>query len=96
MGAEVDIVQDGADGMRRDFLLFGEDQSRVIVSAAAADGHSLMEIARKHGVPAAVIGRVGGERLLIGKEVDLSVREMARAYMGSIGDRMEKEEVGLF
>jgi hypothetical protein len=55
-----------------------------------------MEMARKHGVPAAVIGRVGGDRLQIGKEIDLSVSEMAGAYMRSIGDRMEKEEAGLF
>jgi phosphoribosylformylglycinamidine synthase len=96
MGAEVEIVHDAVDGVRKDFMLFGEDQSRVIVSAAAADGHSLMEIARKHRVPAAVIGRVGGDRLLIGKEIDLSVREIAQVYMKAIGDRMEKEEVGLF
>lgn len=93
IGAEVDIV---ADGIRSDFVLFGEDQARVIVSAAAADGHSLMEIARKHRVPAAVIGRVGGDRLVIGKEIDLGVNDMARAYMRAIGDRMEKEEAGLF
>jgi phosphoribosylformylglycinamidine synthase II len=93
IGAEVDIV---VDDVRSDFLLFGEDQSRVIVSTAAADGHSLMEMARKHRVPAAVIGRVGGERLVIGKEIDLGVREMAEAYMRAIGDRMENEEAGLF
>jgi phosphoribosylformylglycinamidine synthase len=93
IGAEIDIVP---DGVRSDFLLFGEDQSRGIVSAAAAEAHSLMEIARKHQVPAAVIGRVGGDRLVIGKEIDLSVSEMAQAYMRSIGDRMEKEEAGLF
>ena len=93
VGAEIDIA---TDGVRSDFLLFGEDQSRVVVSAAAVDGHSLMEIARKHHVPAVVIGRVGGDRLVIGKEIDLSVSEMAQAYMRSIGDRMEKEEVGLF
>jgi phosphoribosylformylglycinamidine synthase II len=93
LGAEVDIIQ---DGVREDFMLFGEDQSRAIVSAAAADGHSVMEIARKHRVPAAVIGRVGGDRLIIGKEINLGVRELAQTYMRAIGDRMEKEEAGLF
>jgi hypothetical protein len=48
MGAEIDIVPDGE---RIDFLLFGEDQSRAIVSAAAVDAHSLLEMARKHGCP---------------------------------------------
>ena len=93
MGAEVDV---GRDGVRQDFLLFGEDQTRVIVSAGAAAAHTVMEIAGKHRVPATVIGRVGGDRLIIGKEVDLDVREMARAYMGAIDSLMEREESGLF
>ena len=93
VGAEVDVS--GA-GVRQDFLLFGEDQTRAIVSAGAAGAHTVLEIAGKHRVPAEVMGRVGGDRLMIGKEVDLDVREMARAYSGAIGNLMEREESGLF
>ena len=93
VGAEVDIVSDDA---RRDFLLFGEDQTRVIVSAAASNGHALLEIARRHGIPAEVIGRVGGDRLVIGNDVDLSLSDVEEVYMTSIGERMEREESGLF
>ena len=93
IGAEVEIV---GEGLREDFLLFGEDQSRAIVSAAPSDGHAVLEIARKHGVPAVVIGRVGGSTLAIGNSVSVAVRDLAEAYMGAIGATMEKEEAGLF
>jgi phosphoribosylformylglycinamidine synthase subunit PurL len=93
IGAEVDTA---LEGIRADFKLFGEDQSRVIVSAPAVKGHAVLEIARKHRVPAAVIGRVGGNRLAIGSDVDIPVAELEHAYMSAIGDRMEREESGLF
>jgi phosphoribosylformylglycinamidine (FGAM) synthase-like enzyme len=93
VGAEVDVV---GEGLRRDFLLFGEDQSRVVVSAAPSNGHTILEVARKHRVPAAVIGRVGGSRLVIGKDIDLLVADLSGAYTHAIGDRMESEESGLF
>ena len=93
VGAEIDIV---GEGLRKDFGLFGEDQSRAVVSAAASNGHAIMELAREHRVPAAVIGRVGGTRLVIGKEIDIAVSDLARAYTHAIGERMESEESGLF
>ncbi|HUI08794.1 MAG TPA: phosphoribosylformylglycinamidine synthase subunit PurL [Bacteroidota bacterium] len=93
IGAEVDIV---ADGLRWDFLLFGEDQSRAIVSASAGNGHSVLEIAKKHGVEAAVIGRVGGMRLLIGDVIDVPVAEVGRLYTESIGNSMERVEAGMY
>ena len=93
IGAEIDIV---ADGLRSDFLLFGEDQSRAVVSASAANGHRVMEIARKHGLESAVIGRVGGMRLAIGSEIDVDVREIGRGYMDSIGTSMDQVESGLY
>jgi phosphoribosylformylglycinamidine synthase len=82
--------------MRSDFVLFSEDQSRVVVSASKANGHAVMEIARRSRIPAAVVGRVGGDRLVIGKEIDIPVSEISDAYMRSIGERMERDETGLF
>ncbi len=93
VGAETDVV---GEGIRSDFLLFGEDQSRAIISAAAANGHALIEMARKQNVPAQVIGRVGGSRLVIGKEIDVAVNDLLKSYTHAIGDRMESEEAGLF
>ncbi|HXX64234.1 MAG TPA: phosphoribosylformylglycinamidine synthase subunit PurL [Bacteroidota bacterium] len=93
VGAQVDLP---ADGMRQDFVLFGEDQSRAVVSARPANGHKILEIARRRGIAAAVIGRVGGDALAIGKDIEIPVEEMSRVYGGAISQKMETVEAGLF
>jgi phosphoribosylformylglycinamidine synthase subunit PurL len=51
--------------MRLDALLFGETQSRVVVSCEPLDAAKVVERAKLMGVPAIQIGRVGGDRLTI-------------------------------
>lgn len=43
---------------RPDFTLFGEDQSRIIISAKPADSQAILELSQGHGIKAKVIGRV--------------------------------------
>ncbi len=50
--------------LRRDAVLFGESQSRVVLSATAANRDAVLEEARQRGVPAEVIGGVGGARFV--------------------------------
>ncbi|MFQ5931844.1 MAG: AIR synthase related protein, partial [Nitrospiraceae bacterium] len=57
-------------GLRRDSLLFGESQSRVVVSASPVHTNAVLGIARGLGVAASVIGQVGGERLSLDVEAD--------------------------
>jgi phosphoribosylformylglycinamidine synthase len=59
------MVRLGGQTIRRDALLFGESQSRVILSAGPAQADRVLSIAKDLGVPAAKIGTVGGERLVI-------------------------------
>jgi len=59
------VVRLHAEGLRRDALLFGESQSRVLLSASPADAGEVLRIAWDLGVPAAIIGVVVRERLLI-------------------------------
>lgn len=54
--------------IRRDALLFGESQSRVVLSVKADSADKVLTIAQAMGVPAAKIGTVGGERLVIDVE----------------------------
>jgi phosphoribosylformylglycinamidine synthase subunit PurL len=70
--------------LREDFWLFGEDQSRIIVSVQPSDLTRLQKIAHSHGVPSEVIGEVGGGSLKIGKMVDLSCDSLAETYYESI------------
>ena len=64
------VVRLDLRGLRRDALLFGESQSRVVVSVKPGQAERVLDIARRSGVPAATIGTVGGERLTIDVQGD--------------------------
>jgi phosphoribosylformylglycinamidine synthase len=64
------VVQLRAADIRCDSLLFGESQSRVVLSVAPGRREATLKVAAEHGVPAEVIGRVGGDRLKIDLETD--------------------------
>ncbi len=74
--------------IRRDALLFGESQSRVILSCREASLKRIEEIAGRHSVPFRVIGKTGGERLLVsdGTEmlIDLGLDELSRRWEYSL------------
>jgi phosphoribosylformylglycinamidine synthase len=55
----------GASPHRLDSLLFGETQSRVVITCKALDTVKVVERAKLLGVPAARIGTVGGDKLAI-------------------------------
>ncbi len=66
LGCAVDLdavpAPDGA--LRDDALLFGESQSRVLLTCRPADQARVLEMAARRGAPARAIGRVGGRTLL--------------------------------
>jgi phosphoribosylformylglycinamidine synthase II len=61
IGCEIELD----DELRTDALLFGESQSRIIVSVPNAKLRPLLELARKKRIIAQVIGKVGGLNLVI-------------------------------
>lgn len=69
VGATVDLTQAavaaGPEAARLDALLFGETQNRVVISVAASDAARVLKQATIMGVPAAVIGHVGGDALTV-------------------------------
>jgi len=71
IGAEVDLS--AVAKTRLDALLFGETQSRVVISVAAVHAHKVLAQTKILGVPAMLLGRVGGTALKIkAGEADLS------------------------
>ena len=60
-GCEIAVEGD----IRKDALLFGESQSRIIISAKPEDAKSIAGIMSRHNVPCITIGKVGGSRLVI-------------------------------
>jgi len=64
-GNEVRARQEAGAAARLDALLFGETQSRVVISCAPLDAVKIVERAKLLGVPAVRLGTVGGDLLVI-------------------------------
>ena len=82
------VVLNGA-GLRPDFLLFGEDQSRIVVTVSEKEEDKLVGLAARYGVPCKKIGRTGGQNLIIGEWISLPLEEMREVYYRAIAKEME-------
>jgi phosphoribosylformylglycinamidine synthase len=65
---------------RKDFVLFGEDASRIVVSLPVARWSRLEAIARELGAPLVRLGAVGGDRLVVDGALSVPVADLARAW----------------
>ena len=83
-GAKINL----GDKIRTDALLFGEAQSRIIVSLTRDSLKKLKKIANKYKVPLEVIGEVTSDRLTINDWIDVSPEQLKNLYYNSIGDLM--------
>jgi len=77
LGASVDVpaVTASPAAFSVPGALFGESASRVVVSVEHARAAELLALAGEAGVPAAVIGRVGGDRIRIAVAGDATIDE---------------------
>ena len=77
---------------RLDTLLFGETQSRVVITCKALDAVKVVERARLMGVPAIQIGKVGGDKLTVkigASELGWNLRELHDAWWHAIARAMK-------
>ena len=98
IGANVDItgfgtIEAGVSTAtpRLDALLFGETQSRVVITTTAANATKVVERAKILGVPAVKIGTVGGDKLTIktsAGEFSAPLTELHDAWWNSIARAM--------
>ena len=65
---------------RNDVFLFGETQSRIVVSLPAKNLDSLKVIANKYEAPIQILGKVGGNSLKIGNLIDIGVDQLEKAW----------------
>jgi phosphoribosylformylglycinamidine synthase subunit PurL len=94
VGAQIDLTSlAGSErSVRLDAVLFGETQSRVIVSCAPLDAVKVVERAKLMGLPAIQIGHVGGDRLIVRiatTEFSAPVAELHEGWWNSIARAME-------
>jgi len=73
--------------LRTDALLFGESQSRVVVSAKPAQRQAILDHAKGLGVPAAVIGAVGGASFVVYVGDEQSTTKTIDVPVATLADR---------
>ncbi len=86
IGCTIDLPS----GVRADAALFGESQSRILVTAAPSDVPKILRSAKRRGVAAAVIGKTGGSVIRIAQTgrtwIDLPVEIAREIWMNAIPD----------
>jgi phosphoribosylformylglycinamidine synthase len=87
-----------APGLAPAALLFGEDQGRAVVTAAPERAEPLAALARRHGVPAHVVGTVGepgGPARLLAGDVTITrpIGDLRDIYEQAIPRRLEAAPV---
>jgi phosphoribosylformylglycinamidine synthase II len=67
--------------LRNDFYLFGEDQSRVIVSLSKKNADEVISVLRQVGQPYTILGEVTRDYFMIGSIIKLTVHQLSEAYL---------------
>ncbi len=86
IGAKINL----SDRIRVDALLFGETQSRVVLTCSKNDTIVLMGHFKKCNVSAAEIGTTGGNLLVINDLVNIELEKLADAYYNALSHLMER------
>ena len=76
---------------RIDFELFGETQSRILISANESNAHEIFDICKKHNTKILNIGFTGGDNLVINDEIYIDLRTLIDGYYNSIDRIMEND-----
>jgi len=74
--------------IRPDAILFGESQSRIVVSLRRRHLGRLRELAAAANVPVTQLGEVRGHRLVISPLIDIEVEQLRRVWSDAIPRRM--------
>jgi phosphoribosylformylglycinamidine synthase len=92
VGLKVELA---AQGLPAEFVLFGEDASRVVISCDRSNLPGIQQVAVKYGLSADVIGETVGERLEIRIDgqlvVSAPVAELSKEYDGALERALKSE-----
>ena len=78
-------VNTASSGLPAEFVLFGEDASRIIISCDPGNLARIKEVAGKYSVAADVIGETAGDRL----EISLDGKPVISAAIAELGEDYE-------
>ena len=92
VGARVNLV---SRGLPAEFVLFGEDASRIVLSCDPVNVVRIQKLAQKHGIAADAIGETGSDRLEISIDgqavVAAAVAELSQAYEGALESTLRSD-----
>jgi len=92
VGARVNVM---SNGLPAEFVLFGEDASRIVLSCDAANVGRIQEIAEGHGVAIEALGETIPESLEISLDgqlvVSASVSDLRTAYENALESALRTE-----
>lgn len=92
LGSKISL--DGEE-IRKDALLFGESQSRIVISIGANKQKEVEKILEKKNAPFTVLGRVGGKKLVVnvgGEDIiNTGLNKLNKAWRGSIPESLGKK-----
>jgi len=92
LGATIaSTIRNPKSDVRVDALLFGESAGRVVVSCEPHDAKRVLELAKQQGMPATVIGEVGGARLSISSWIEAPVDVLSDAWRGGLAQALESD-----
>ncbi len=87
MGCNVNIEYRG----RKDFVMFNESQSWIIISYNNVKEHEIEQICEKNDIIFAQIGTVGGKSININEDINITVEKASDAYYNTIKNIMEPD-----
>jgi len=79
---------------RLDAVLFGEQQSRIVVTCRPADSEALRRVADTNGVTLTRLGTAGGARFRLTSAIDLPMTQLEETYDGGIAAALSSNASG--
>jgi phosphoribosylformylglycinamidine synthase len=88
IGGHITLAESLRGSLRFDTLLFGESQSRVLVSLPAANVSQLRALAQTASVACTVLGEVGGTALDIAGMIQLPVAQLQHEWRTALAQQI--------
>ena len=84
IAGNIGLVCDQGIKGRWDTALFGETQSRIVLSVSPDEIASFQELALSTGTPYVVLGIVGGEKLIVNSLLNTNITELSHVWQNAI------------
>jgi phosphoribosylformylglycinamidine synthase len=93
IGAAIDLLPSFFPfSLRTDGLLFGETQSRIVITCEPENFNQIRDLADKNNTPLVKLGRVEGGKLIIGvkgkKLIDIGIDELEKLWRKGVSHHM--------